>query len=243
MRGAWCSLCALAVSGALAPAAHAQAIAPTTAPTTGPTTAPDEPRAVADRVAVRFYAPETGGATGPRYITERTLAFEARLAGMGEEGGGDVAATEERRVQAALERHVVEELLATLQLEGDKASAEPARLAREARADVEQRARGAAALRAAAEEEGLSTEEVDAVFMRRGRAAAYLDRAVTRFLRPTDEQLRDVYRTSPHPFRARPFEDVRVDLARWFVFERLTALEATFLQTARSRVTVVVVSR
>ena len=108
---------------------------------------------------------------------------------------------------------------------------------------MEQRAHGAAALRAAADEEGLLADEVDGIFLRRGRAAAYIDRAMTRFLHPADEQLHDVYRTNPHPFRNRSFDDIRVELARWFVFERLKALESTFLQTARSRVTIVVVPR
>jgi len=202
-----------------------------------------EGRAVVDRVAVRFYAPETGGATGPRFITERQLAFEARLDALGEEVGPDPAVSAERHLRAALDRHVVEELLATLQMDGDKGASDAARLAREARVDLEQRARGAQAITFAAHAEGLSPEEVEVVFLRRARAAAYVDRAVSRFLHPTEEQLRESYRTSPHPFRGRPFEDVRTDLARWLVFEKLHALEATFLQTARSRITIVAVSR
>ena len=37
------------------------------------------PRATIDRVAVRYYAPETGGSGHPRFVSERMLAFEARL--------------------------------------------------------------------------------------------------------------------------------------------------------------------
>jgi hypothetical protein len=200
-----------------------------------------EARAVVDRVAVRFFSPETGGTEHPRFITERGLAFEARLEAMSEEAGpkseGDQAA------RSALDRHVVEEMLATLDARTGRSTTEDARLEREARADLEQRAGGEGPIGIAAEEEGMSGDEINAFFVRRARAAAYLDRAVTRFLHPSDEQLREVYRTSPHPFRSRPYEDVRAPLARWFVFERLKALEATFLQTARSRVTVVVVPR
>ena len=202
-----------------------------------------EPRAVVDRIAVRFYAPETGGATHPRFISERTLAFEARLEAMGEEGPGRSQPLDDRHVRSALDRHVAEELLATLDDTSPTAAAESARLAREVRVDMEQRAGGDGPIGIAAEEEGLGGDEIQAVFLRRARVASYLDRAVTRFLRPQEEQLREVYRTSQHPFRNRPYDEVRTSLSRWFVFERLKALESTFLQTARSRVTVVVVPR
>ena len=204
-------------------------------------------RAVVDRVAVRFYAPETGGANKPRFITERVLAFEAHLDALSEEtigeGAAEGARLEERHLRSALDRHVAEEILAALQEDGERGPAEPIRLAREARADVEQRAGGAGPVRAAADEEGLDPVEVDAVFLRRGRAAAYLEHAVTRFLHPGEEQVREVYRTNPHPFRARPYEEIHTELARWFVFERLKAIEGTFLQTARSRIAVVIVPR
>ena len=201
-----------------------------------------DPRAIVDRVAVRFYAPETGGSAHPRFISERILAFEARLDAMSE-GASKATTPGEIHVKNALDRHVVEEILATLDDSSATPAAEESRLAREARADLEQRAGGESPIGIAAEEEGLDGDEILEVFTRRARAAAYLDHAVTRFLHPQDEQLHEVYRTSPHPFKSRPFEDVRGSLARWFVFERLKVLESAFLQTARSRVTVVVVPR
>jgi hypothetical protein len=201
-----------------------------------------EARAVADRVVVRFYAPETGGVTHPRFVTERVLSFEARLEAMSEEATRAPRVPDERRLKSALDRHVVEEILATLDATSGGAS-DVARLSREVRADIEQRSGGENLIWLAAEEEGLLAEEVQEIFTRRARAAAYLDRAVTRFLHPEDEQLREVYRTSQHPFKDRPFEDIRASLSRWWVFERLKALEATFLQTARARVTVVIVPR
>lgn len=78
---------------------------------------------------------------------------------------------------------------------------------------------------------------------RRVRAAWYVDCALTPLLRPTEEQLREVFRTSAHPFKNQPFDTVRPALARWFVEERLRAAETTFLQVARARVRVVVVLR
>jgi hypothetical protein len=206
-------------------------------------TATSEARAVVDRVAVRFYAPETGGAVAPRFITERVLAFEARVAAMTDEATRNADDDRARRVRSTLERHIVEEILATLSESATQAPGEDTRLVREVRADIEQRSGKENAVWIAAEEEGLAPEEVDAFFLRRARAAQYLDRSVTRFLHPSDEQLREVFRMGQHPFRDKPFEDIRGPLARWFIFERLVALESAFLQTARSRVTIVTVPR
>jgi hypothetical protein len=207
--------------------------------------AADGPRAIVDRVAVRFFSPETGGPTAPRFVTERILAFEGRLEAMTEERGGaaDTSAPTQHHLEAALERHIVEEILATLDESSHGADAADASLAREARADAAERAGSESALYIAAEEEGLSAEEVDVVFTRRARAAAYVDRAMSRILHPQDDQLREVHRTTQSPFKNRPFDEVKLSLTRWFVFERLKALEATFLQTARSHVTIVVVPR
>ena len=77
---------------------------------------------------------------------------------------------------------------------------------------------------------------MDALLHRAALAAWYLDRAVTPLLHPSDEQLRDVFRTSAHPYRGQTFEAVREALSRWFVVERVRVAEAAFLQAARSRV-------
>ncbi len=198
-------------------------------------------RAVLDRVAVRFYAPETGGTSRPRFITERTLSFEARLLAMSEQGKGAQTAPEERHLREAVERHVAEELLSSLGIEGGKETRDLSRLADDARAELEERIGGAAPLRDAALAERIDPEEVQALFLRRARAAYYLDHNVTPILHPDDEQLHEVFRTAAHPFRGRRFEDARNELARWLVAERLKAAETTFLQTARTRVKIVIV--
>jgi len=92
-------------------------------------------------------------------------------------------------------------------------------------------------------QEGIDEAEVDALVRRRVRAAWYVDRTLTPLLRPTEEQLREVFRTSAHPFKNRPFDQVRAALERWFVEERLRVAEMSFLQSARARVRVVVVPR
>jgi hypothetical protein len=59
-----------------------------------------------DRAVARFYAPETGGTAYPRFVFERILAFEARLAAMAEVSEGIGNDYDERDVREALEHHV-----------------------------------------------------------------------------------------------------------------------------------------
>jgi hypothetical protein len=214
------------------------AAAPNTPPPAPPIAAD---RAVLDRVAVRYYAPETGGSARPRFITERTLSFEARVLAMSEQGASPEAPPQERHIRLALERHVTEELLSSLGIEGARDPFDLTHLADETRSEIDRRIGGEGPLMRAAAIEQIEPEEVEALFLRHARAVYYLDRHVTPLLSPTEEQLREVFHSSAHPFRDKRLEDVRKDFARWFVAERAKAVEATFLQTARSRVKIVVV--
>jgi hypothetical protein len=194
-----------------------------------------------DGVALRFYAPETGGPGRPRFITHRVLAFEARLESLTEDSSN--TAWSDRHLRAATDRHIAEELLASLPLERQPDEAEIARVSTELRAGLLQRIGGERSpaefdlvLAETAASEGLAPEEVNQILRRRARAALYLERAVAPLLFPTEEQLRDVYRASAHPYRGVKFEDARLQLSRWFVDERLRTAETAFLQAARSRV-------
>lgn len=69
--------------------------------------------ATIDRVAVRYYAPETGGSAHPRFVTERMLSFEARLDALAEQAP-ETSAVEERFVRSALDCHVAEDMLSAL---------------------------------------------------------------------------------------------------------------------------------
>jgi hypothetical protein len=221
---------ALALSLALAPAAaRAQA--------------PNSPRsAPVDRVAVRYYAPETGGSAHPRFVSERLLAFEARLDALAEQAP-ETAMREDRFVRAALDRHVAEDMLSALAVQSGTTLQDLPALADEERTGLIERVGGVEGLRAAMAAEGIDDAEVDALLRRRARAAWYVDHALTPLLRPTEEQLREVFHTSANPFKNQPFDAVHPALARWFVEERLRAAETTFLQVARARVRVVVVPR
>jgi hypothetical protein len=200
-------------------------------------------RAVVDRIVARFYSPETGGVARPRFVTDRTLSFEARLLTMSEQGGSAETPPQDRYLRLALDRHVVEEILSSLSIEEAKDSFDLAPLADAARAEIERRIGGKGPLERAAAIDQIDPEEVEALFLRHARAISYLDRHVAQLLSPPEEQLRDAFRTSPHPFRDRRFDDVRAEFSSWFIAERAKAAEATFLQTARARIKIVVVGR
>jgi hypothetical protein len=200
-----------------------------------------------DRTVVRFYAAETGGTAYPRYIFERTLAFEARLEALAAATQGIGEAYQEHDVRAALEHHVAEEILATLadRLIADSppsrrpSAQELALVEQDLAAAMFERLGGRARVDEAARAEQLDAQEVDAIFQRGALAAWYVDRAITPILHPSEEQLRDVYRTSAHPYRGRPLEQVRAALERWFGVERARVAEGAFLQAARSRVKII----
>jgi hypothetical protein len=206
------------------------------------------PRPVVDRAVARFYSPETGGAAHPRFVDQRVLAFEARLESMAEQSGGTGDGYQERHIRAALEHHVGEEMLASLAnrlIGGSPPDRRPseqdlARIGSELGSGLYERLGGKSQVDAAAAAEQLDPAELDTIERREALAAWYLDRAVSPMLEPTDEQLREVYRTSTHPFRGRPFEQVRAALSRWFVVERVRVAETAFYQGARTRVTLII---
>jgi hypothetical protein len=200
-----------------------------------------------DRAVVRFYAPETGGTAYPRFVTERTLAFEARLEAMALSPQGIGEGYSDQEVHAALEHHVAEEILATLadRLIADSppdrrpTSAELSGVEHDLGEAMLERLGGRERVDRAAMAEQLDPDEVTALFRRSALAAWYVDRAIAPILHPSEEQLRDVYRTSAHPYRGRPLEEVRGALERWFGAERARVAESAFLQGARSRVKII----
>jgi hypothetical protein len=203
---------------------------------------------VVDRTAARFYAPETGGAEYPRFVFERILSFEARLVAMAEAPDGIGDAYDERDVREALDHHIAEEILSSL---ADKLIADSPpgkRPTAENLATIERNVGGAFVehlggrerIDTAAAAEHIDRPEVDAMLRRVAFAAWYVDRALTPLLHPSEEQLREVFRSSPHPYRGQPFDQVRAPLGRWFVIERVRVAESTFLQAARSRVRIII---
>jgi hypothetical protein len=200
-------------------------------------------RRVVDAIAVRFYAPETGGASRPLFVTERVLAFEARVEALTESFADGKLPYLERHARAALEHHVAEEMLARLPLERAPMPAELEKMIVDIVQSLVTRAGGRDALTRAADAEGIAQVEVDAMLRRQARAAIYIDRAISPILKPSEEQLREVYRTAAHPYRALSFSEARANLERWYVAERIRVAESSYLQTARTRVKIIAVAR
>ncbi|HLK36485.1 MAG TPA: hypothetical protein VKU41_07000 [Polyangiaceae bacterium] len=219
------------------------------AATAGPRAAAQPPPLVVDRAVARFYAPETGGTARPRFVGERMLSFEARLVVLSERADGIGDGYQDRHMREALDRHVAEAMLSSLahrlisgSIPGKRPSEdEIAHAEVDVGAAIVERLGGRARVDAAAAAEQLDTTEVDDLLRRQALAAWYIDRTVSPILQPSDEQLREVFRTANHPFRGRPFEAVRGPLERWLVVERLRAAEEAFLQSARARLTIAVI--
>ena len=208
---------------------------------------PAAPARAFDRTVVRYYAPEMGDTAHPHFVYERVLAFEARLEVMAQ-GAPETGEYAERNVRAALDHHLAEEMLSLL---ADKLVSDSPADKRPTSTELDavrqtivtgtiEALGGRDGIDRAARLEGIDALEVDAMLERSAMAAWYLDRAVTPILHPSDDQLRDVFRTSEHPYRGQPYERVRPQLERWFVLERLHVAEGGFLQAARSRLRVVV---
>lgn len=194
-----------------------------------------------DRVAVRFVAPETGGAARPRFFTERELAFFTRLEALFEQTPLDSNDYPERYVRVAVDRLVARSVLASLVIQRGVDPPELPRQALEARAELEARLGGAHVLAEAMRIEAIDEEELASFLRDQVRAAYYIDRAVTPILSVSEDSLREAYRAMVHPFRGGKFDDVRPKLRRWLVTERLRAAELEFLQSARARVRITTV--
>lgn len=194
-----------------------------------------------DRVAVRYVAPETGGAAHPRFLTDRELAFFARLEALFEQTPIEGNDYPERYVRAAVDRLVARSVLASLVIQRGVEPPELPRLALEARSELESRLGGAHVLAEVMRTEGIAEEELASFLRDEVRAAYYIDRSVTPILAVSEDGLREAYRSMLHPFRGSKFDDIRPKLRRWLVTERLRAAEIEFLQGARSRIKITTV--
>lgn len=191
-----------------------------------------------DRALVRFHAPETGGPKAPQFIFERELSFEARIEALTEAGSAPSGPFLDRHVRAALERRIAEELLSRLPMDPEPQPSEIANLAELVREVLEQRVGGRDKLIAAAAAEGIDSGELDGILRRKARATLYLDRMVTPLLDPLEAELREVHRSAATPFRGRRFSQIKDELRRWYVGQRVSVAVASFYQNARSRVQV-----
>ncbi len=189
-----------------------------------------------ERTAVRYSAPETGGAGKPRFISQRMLSFLARLEAISERNPN---VYEQRYLRAASERYIAEDMLNELLIRSGKEPDDFTKLVETARADLCVRLGGCSVLDQARTVEGVEDAELTALLRRKVRAATYIDRTVTPIFRPADEELYDAFRTAQHPFRGHTYDAAKADLSRWLAFEKVRVSELAFLQSARARVRIV----
>jgi hypothetical protein len=193
-------------------------------------------RAAAERTLVRYYTPETGGPQAPRFITERTLAFFARMEAQAERNPN---VYDERYVRAAMERYVAEDMLSELVIRRGSEPQDLPKLVQDARADLCDRLGGCGQLQDALAREGMTEAELANHLRRKVRAAAYVDRAITPIFHPAEDEVYEAYRTSLHPYRGLSFNECKAPLARWLTYEKLRLSELEYLQSARARVRIV----
>ena len=202
----------------------------------------DAAHTVVDRAVVRFFAPETGGTAHPRFVLERTLAFEARLEAMAERGGRRRRAT--RSVTCAPRwsttwpsrcwPSLAEKLIAESPAEkrpalGGGAAGRGAAGPGAGRAPGRARARGRGGAGGAARSPPRSTRCSTGPPWRRGTSTARSRRSCTR---PRSSSATCTGRRLTRTAGSRSSRCATA-LARWFVVERVRVAESAFLQSAR----------
>lgn len=200
-----------------------------------------QPVVVPDRVAVRFFSPETGGAAQPRFLTERELGLFARIEALIEQVPVEADIYPERYARAAVDRLVARAMLASLLVQRGSEPPDLPRLALDARAELADRIGGPAVLEDAMQREGIEESELLAFLRDQVRATWYVDKAITPVIAVTEDSLREAFRSTLHPYRTQKFEDARPRLRRWLVAERMRAAELEFLQSARTRIKIATV--
>lgn len=197
---------------------------------------------VVDRVVARFTAPELGGVAAPGYIFERELAFEARLEALSDTRFSPTEAEPylSVHVRAALERHVAEAILESLRVTPVPTLPEIEARVAAAEASLALEVRGATLLGLAARSEGLEQREVYRMLQRRARASLYLDRMVAPMLSPSEAELRAQHNGGRTPFSRVPYNEIAVEMRRWYVARALRQAVQSYYDGARSRITLTV---
>jgi hypothetical protein len=197
------------------------------------------PSTTADRVAVRYFAAETGGIARPKWINARWLAFQAALEARGE----GMRTASERHMRIALELEITETLLSLSPNERLLTQADEVRLVADLRAEHERRVGGADTFSQLATEFNVPPSQISAWVTRKARALHYADRAIAPIRTFDDSELRQSFRSHDDRAFGATFEEAREGLRRWLTVERLRALCSAHYQAARGRTKIVIVAR
>jgi hypothetical protein len=191
---------------------------------------------LADAVAVRFVSPDTGGAGRPRFLTARMLAFRARALARAEGASTAAAPFQERHVRVAIDQWMAIEILASLPLDPEPDPAALTRLSTSLREAIDDFVGGEGSLFAVARQEDIGELEVFVLLRREARAALYVERALGQTLHPTEDEVRDTFRSGGHPYKNRSYEDAHDLLERRMLLERLRTAQTAYLESARTRI-------
>lgn len=229
----------LHVFAAAATAASASGVAAVCAAAEASPAKSSGPLLTVDRAVVRFSAPEGAGRERPYFVYERELAFEARLVARADPAHRAKSEPFRRHhLQAALERHIAETLLAALTIDPAPSQSEISEQLAAAREMVVEAVGGESVLNLAAREEGLGSLELRRFFRRRSLASLYLNVMVEPMLEPSPLQLRRVHERGEGPLADRPFAEAEPALRRWYVAQSLRAAVQAYYQNARTRLRV-----
>ncbi len=196
-----------------------------------------------DRVVARFTAPELGGVDVPNFVFERELSFQARLEALADPRFSPSVEEPYQaiHVRNALERHIAEAILESLQMTPLPTPAEIEQRARAAEASLVKNVGGRAALSLAARSEGLAQREVYRLIQRRARASLYLDRMVAPMLYPSEAELQSLHGTGRTPFSRENYASVAREVRGWYVSRSLRQAVSAYYEGARTRIQLTII--
>ncbi len=202
--------------------------------------------AVVDRVVCRFADPESVGADSMRFVMMRELIVEAWLVAFERVPSGRPSSFDDKQLRAALERHVIEQVLSDRLTESSATKEAIAKGEGEARmaltitlgdgrlAEVLTVAGGGVA--------GSGAPELAAILKRRARAELYLELAVAQPVTLTEGDLRAAHAKAPPSLAKKPFEDAVPELRIHLRSLRLREASQAYYQAVRGRVKLEIVS-
>jgi hypothetical protein len=194
--------------------------------------------AVLDRVVARFADPESADAGGTRFVTMRELILEAWIVAYERAAPGETpSGFDDKQLRAALERHVIEEVLS----ERLPSSTPPAKVQKGADAarlalrlvvddrvdEILSKASGGAP--------GGGVAELESILMRRARAETYLEVAVAEPVDVTEGELRAAWAHPPKMLEDVEFEKAVPALRVLVRSTRLREAAQAYYQAVRAR--------
>lgn len=181
-----------------------------------------------------------GGASpgpGVEIVLRSDVDLRARIALAGESHELPVGALPASLLRATLDE-IVGELLILREADRLRAPRPSDREVSEERARIEARAGGGERLAALLTALGATSDDIDALALRRAYVNAFLRANLEGSTVVSDAQLSRVYESGEHPFAGRPLDDVREPLRAWIAQRTLERDVRRWIEVLRRRTTV-----